>query len=175
MKARRIRAYLSGGMEYAKEEGMQWRKELEGWMRKVLGHTVFNPNTQSEKLLARTIPKRNIRRLKSIDITTYTQVLKRIVDLDSREIAENADYVVCYWDAAAQQGAGTKGELTLARFFRKPVYLVTTFDLATIPGWVLGCTTQIFYSFDALKQFLQTSFAGNHSRPRRPSRNRSIP
>ena len=52
------------------------------------------------------------------------------------------------------RGAGTKGELTMARYFGKPVYMVTAIPLQDIPGWVLGCTDRIFPSFEALQQFL---------------------
>ena len=53
------------------------------------------------------------------------------------------------------RGAGTKGELTMAKYFGKPVYLVTSIPYHDIPGWVLGCTTQLFSSFDELNVFLR--------------------
>ena len=79
------------------------------------------------------------------------------MDHDCREIAERSDVVICYWDESAMRGAGTKGELTMARFFGKPVYMVTTLPHTEIPGWVLGCTTEFFPSFDQLKTFLLAS------------------
>ena len=38
---------------------------------------------------------------------------------------KGSDCVICLWDEGAARGAGTKGELTIARYFGKPVYLVT--------------------------------------------------
>jgi hypothetical protein len=64
--------------------------------------------------------------------------------------------VICLWDEGAARGAGTKGELTMARFFGKPVYMVTAFPFADIPGWVLGCTTGIFPDFETLKRYLRS-------------------
>ncbi|MBI2618684.1 MAG: hypothetical protein HYW57_01220 [Ignavibacteriales bacterium] len=158
MKRRKLRAYLSGGMEYAQDEGADWRSDIDQWIRKTLGHTVFNPNTESAKYLSKRIPNENFRKLKVDNPGRFTSLVTGIVDLDSREIARKTDYVICYWDRSAQRGAGTKGELTIARLFRKPVYMVTEVKTDNIPGWVLGCTTRIFPSFVKLRQFLERKY-----------------
>ena len=149
-----MRVYLSGGMEYAVGEGAGWRNSLQGWLERTLQHSVFNPNAESDAFFAARYPGLDIRKLKSEDLGRYTDILRLLVDIDTREIAERSDYVVCFWDEGAVKGAGTKGELTIARFFNKPVYLVTDHAHAEIPGWVLGCTTRIFTDFEELKKFL---------------------
>jgi hypothetical protein len=153
MKPRR-RVYLSGGMEYAVNEGSDWRSSLHTWLEQQLGLGVFNPNLESEKYFNSRYPSVNIRSLKSLDTVRFQQIVADLVDLDCHEIAERSDFVICYWDEAAMRGAGTKGELTIAKFFRKPVYLVTSMPPCEIPGWVLGCTTRMFSSFDELKTYL---------------------
>lgn len=158
---KRFRAYLSGGMEYAHDEGSGWRMALGAWIEKELGHSVFNPNLESERLLRKLLPGRNMRKLKETDMKTYASVLTRIVRLDSREIAFRSDYVICLWDRSAAQGAGTKGEITIARFFGKPVFLVTRYPLHRIPGWVIGCVSETFSSISELKKFLQTKYKNN--------------
>jgi hypothetical protein len=35
-------------------------------------------------------------------------------------------------------------------------------ELQGIPGWVIGCTTKVFGSFDELKEFLLVEYAGRH-------------
>jgi hypothetical protein len=149
------RVYLSGGMEYAPNEGRDWRSTLQEWLERELRCEVFNPNAESEKLLARVLPGIDFRQLKLDDPERFREVVQEIVDLDSREIAERSDYVICYWDRAAALGAGTKGEITMARYFGKPVYLVTSFALQEIPGWVLGCTSRVFTDFETLRDFLR--------------------
>jgi hypothetical protein len=158
MKQKVIRVYLSGGMEYAKNEGIDWRNDLDTWIRKNLGHNIFNPNIESEKYLGKSLPNRNFRALKSINIQAYTKIVKKFVIIDSKEIAERSDYIICYWDQSAQRGAGTKGELTIARYFNKPVYMVTRMPKERIPGWVLGCVTKFFVSFEQLKEFLLSKY-----------------
>ena len=155
---KQLRTYLSGGMEYAKNEGMNWRKEMETWITSELGHSVFNPNFESEKYLKKTLPGENLRSLKFSDIDRFRRIVRGIVKLDSREIALRSDYVVCYWDVSAQRGAGTKGELSLARYFNKPVYIVTQMRVENIPGWILGCSSGIFRSFAELKEYLRKKY-----------------
>jgi hypothetical protein len=158
MKQKIVRVYLSGGMEYAKNEGSDWRYELETWIHKNFGHKIFNPNRASEKYLAKSLPNGQFRSLKSTDIITYTKIVRQFVIKDSKEIAIHSDYVICYWDTSAQRGAGTKGELTIARYFHKPVYMVTQVPKERIPGWVLGCVTEFFNSFTELKDFLTSKY-----------------
>jgi hypothetical protein len=148
------RAYLSGGMEYAADEGRDWRKELQTWLERELGCTVFNPNAESDRLLATEYRDLDFRELKKRDIAHYTTIVERIVMIDCKEIAVRTDFVVVYWDESAQRGAGTKGELTMAHYFGKPVYMVTAIPLDSIPGWVLGCVSRIFGDFGSLKEFL---------------------
>ncbi|HXG00176.1 MAG TPA: hypothetical protein VNL69_05285 [Bacteroidota bacterium] len=148
------RVYLSGGMEYSPDEGRSWRRDLQAWLEEHLHCEVFNPNLESDRFLATQYPQVDLRALKHADIVGYASIVAQLVERDCQEIAERADLVICYWDEAAMRGAGTKGELTIARHFGKPVYMVTSCSPIEIPGWVLGCTTLIFSSFEELQEFL---------------------
>jgi len=150
-----MNVYLSGGMEYATDEGRGWREEMEQWLQRELHWTSFNPNRESERFLQAQAPGTDFRDLKSCDPGRFRSLVRRIVELDCRAVAEQSDLVICYWDESAQRGAGTKGEITIARYFNKPVYLVTSVPETDIPGWVLGCVTRIFPGFDALRIFLK--------------------
>jgi hypothetical protein len=158
MRSKKIRVYLSGGMEYARKEGMDWRNKLDDWIKNNLQQSVFHPNKESEKFLGNILPNKDFRELKSTNIELYTRIVRKFVDLDSKEIALRSDYIICYWDKSAQQGAGTKGELTIARYFNKPVYMVTHMPKEKIPGWVLGCVTEFFSSFEQLEEFLLSKY-----------------
>jgi len=151
---RNLRVYLSGGMEYASDEGKDWRNTLQEWLERELCCSVFNPNLESTRFFATHYPAVNFRRLKKDDPVLYKTIASRLVDLDCAEIAKRTDVVICYWDESAMRGAGTKGELTMAKFFNKPVYIVTAIPQQEIPGWVLGCTTELFPNFEALREYL---------------------
>jgi len=141
-------------MEYTHGEGRDWREDLQQWLERKLGCSVFNPNRESEEFLRRRIPGQDFRQLKHDDPRRYHELVATIVERDSTEIAERTDAVVCLWDDGAHRGAGTTGELTLARHFGKPVYMVTQMPHERIPGWILGCVTEIFDSFETLKASL---------------------
>ena len=151
------RVYLSGGMEYAANEGRDWRELMQRFFEDELGWAVFNPNRESERFFQKNWPGMDFRAVKVQDIERYREIVSRLVDIDSHEIAERTDIVVCYWDEGAAKGAGTKGEVTMARFFGKPVYMVTSIPAQEIPGWVLGCTTRRFATFSELTEFLRTT------------------
>jgi hypothetical protein len=151
---RNRRVYLSGGMEYAANEGRDWRERLQEWLIGEMESSVFNPNVESKRFFESYAPAVDFRTLKFSEPERFQELVSHLVDIDCMEIAERTDYVICYWDEGAMRGAGTKGELTMARFFGKPVYMVTAFPFTQIPGWVLGCTTKIFPDFDSLKTFL---------------------
>lgn len=158
LRNKKLRTYLSGGMEYASGEGADWRLELEQWLRIHLKHSVFNPNKESKKYLSQKLPDEDFRLLKNQNIQKYISIVRTLVVKDTTEIAKYTDYLICLWDESAQRGAGTKGELTIANFFRKPIYIVTQFKKEDIPGWVLGCATKFFSSFNELKEFLQKKY-----------------
>ena len=150
-----MRAYLSGGMEHAKNRGASWRSSLERWLANTLSHDSFNPVRASDEFLAARYPGVNRRRLQEHDLEEFRIMLGQIIDLDLRALEKQCDYCICYWDRSAQEGAGTKGEITLAKYLGKPVYLVTELPLKNIPGWVIGCSSEIFSSIPRLKKFLR--------------------
>lgn len=165
------RVYLSGGMEYADDEGRDWRQSLQAWIETEFGWTVFNPNRESDLFFTTRYPSIDVRALKAVDVMQYKRIVEQLVEIDCREIAQRSDIVICYWDESAIRGAGTKGEITVAKHFGKPVYMVTASPLQEIPGWVLACTTRIFTSFDHLKTFLSgPDHLSHEKRGRRPAR-----
>ncbi len=149
-----LKAYLSGGMEFAKDNGAGWRSKLEEWLKDKLNHSAFNPVKASEEFLTTKYPEVDFRAAKSNNFQKHQEIAKEIVMLDSSEIILHSDYVICYYDESAQRGAGTKGELTVAAIFGRPVYLVRGMDPDEIPSWVLGCASEIFADFDSLKSYL---------------------
>jgi hypothetical protein len=50
--------------------------------------------------------------------------------------------------------------MTIAKLVGKPVYLVSRTNSTNIPGWVLGCATNVFSSFADLKVFLAAMYVG---------------
>ena len=57
------------------------------------------------------------------------------------------------------RGAGTQGELTFAHRLGIPVYLICGMPVAEISGWLLGCATEVFESFEGFHEFMIASLA----------------
>jgi hypothetical protein len=147
-----MHVYLSGGMEYADDGGKGWREEMQQWIGHELNATVFNPPLETERYLRTHHPDIDLRVLKATDPDTFRRIIGPIIERDCREVAERADLVICRWDHSAMRGAGTQGELTIARYFGKPVLLLCTIDPEDLPGWIVGCTSVISRSPDDLKE-----------------------
>lgn len=152
-------AYLSGGMQYAAKRGADWRRSMGAWLREELGHASIDPVERSNALMRRMRnagARLNGRRRKGGDWAAF---FRRVVDIDSRFVSEKTDYVICLWNQSARRGAGTQGELTLARRHRIPVYLVSRVPRERLPGWIQGCLTRHFGSWNELRRFLIKTYA----------------
>ena len=60
-------------------------------------------------------------------------------------IPEDKGYEIC----------GSYGEITLAHFLSKPVYIVTDRKPTEIPHWAIGCSTVIFISWDNYYSYIE--------------------
>ncbi len=152
-----MRVYLSGAVEYAPDFGKQWRAEISPLL-KSLGHQVYDP-AQDEKKNLSDEEVADFRGWKRSDLPRFQQTIRKIIAYDLDLVERQTDYIICYWDEHALKGAGTHGELTLAYRLGIPVYLVTPLPVANISGWILGCSTQVFSSFDQLSGFLLRQYS----------------
>ncbi len=150
-------AYLSGSIEYAADLGVSWRAELAPFLRS-LGHEVYDPAADVRKNLTEE-EVREFRSWKVTDLPRFQGTVRKIIAWDLDWIERRTDYVVCYFDQAAQRGAGTQGELTFAHRAGIPVYLVLGMPVAEISGWVLGCATEVFHNFEQLRAFVAARYA----------------
>ncbi len=152
-----MRVYLSGSIEYSADLGVSWRAELTPFLRS-LGHEVYDPAADVRKNLTDE-EVREFRKWKTTDLPRFQATVRKIIAWDLDWIEQKSDYVICFFDAAAQRGAGTQGELTVAHRAGIPVYLVLGLPIEQISGWILGCATQVFTDFQQLRAFLAAKFA----------------
>jgi hypothetical protein len=150
-------AFLCGGMEYSPDGGRQWRERIRLWLQESLNHRVYDPTVETRRILNED-EMRNFRSWKLTDLDRFRKVMRIIINHDLDVMANQADYVVCFWDEAATAGGGTHAELTAA--YRKgiPVYLVTEMPVEEINGWVVACSTKIIPSFNELKSCLTATY-----------------
>lgn len=151
----RPRAYLAGAMERAPDRGRAWRERLLPVLGE-LGHACFNP-CEEELLVATAEERASFSEWKASGHRRFAPLMRRIIDHDLAALQES-DYVVCYWDEHAQRSGGTPSEVTLARVWGKPVYLVRAIDRVELSAWVQGCASVIFDSLEDLFAYLRLEY-----------------
>ena len=150
-------AFLCGGMEFSPDGGREWREHARLWIEENLHHRIFDPTVEA-RLILTAEELENFQSWKTTDIERYRQLMRFIIRHDLDVMANQADYVICYWDEAAVRGGGSHSELTMAHHKGVPVYLVTEMPVEEISGWVLGCADKIFPDFEQLQSFLVSTY-----------------
>ncbi len=156
-----MRIYLSGAIEHAPDHGRHWRAALTPFLEG-LGHEVYDPAADAKKNLD-AVEVEHFREWKRTDLGRFQVTMRKIIAYDLDIIEQRTDAIICYWDEHCSQGAGTQGELTVAHRLGLPVYLVTALPAEKISGWILGCSTQIFPSVDALQAHFASRVAGQRA------------
>nr|MCS5652984.1 hypothetical protein [Candidatus Neomarinimicrobiota bacterium] len=73
------------------------------------------------------------------------------------------NYLICLWDSSVLKGGGTHGEVTMAYFIGKPVYLINKLSQKDLSGWIMACATESVSDFDDLKNILKQKYGhGGH-------------
>jgi len=157
-----MQVYLTGAIEYSPDHGKSWRAEVTPFLR-ALGHQVYDPAEDEKKNLTE-LERREFRAWKHSDLPRFQATIRKIIAYDLDLVEQSTDYIVAFWDEHASRGAGSQAELTLAHRRGIPVYLVTHLPLTGISGWILGCASHVFSSFDDLKAFLSTRYGGGDGR-----------
>ena len=73
------------------------------------------------------------------------------------KMVEDSDFITVYIpEDNGYEICGTYGEITLAFYLKKPVYIVTDRSLCpnALPNWLIGCSTVIFKSWDEYYRYV---------------------
>ncbi len=146
-------AYLSGGMENAQDEGKKWRDKLTVWLKDNLGHDVIDPVLESEKKIIE-LGAENYRSWKSTDPKKFKKFIRLLINQDLKNVIAEVDYLIVLWDESILYGGGTHGEVTMAYWVDRPVFLVNKLPDEKLSAWISSCSTKVFNSFDELKSEL---------------------
>ncbi|MCX7716910.1 MAG: hypothetical protein N2111_00705 [Candidatus Sumerlaeaceae bacterium] len=150
----RKHVYLAGAIEFAPDGGRAWRRDMAAFLQDELGLPCYDPCVEEMSPLTPE-ERAGFRHWKSADRPRFLPVIRRIIDQDLDMLLQRTQFVVCLWDEHARGGAGTAGELTLAYRMGIPVYMVLAMPPASASSWILGCATEVFADFDALKAYLR--------------------
>ena len=147
-------AYLSGAMENAKNEGSEWRNEITIWLKEKLNHSVIDPVIDTTKLVERT-KSQNYRNWKTSDPNKFRKFVRQAIDNDLNSVVNKSDYLICLWNQEVLIGGGTHGEVTMAYYYNKPIYLINQLNVRNqLSGWIMSCATEIFTDFKSIQKRL---------------------
>jgi len=149
-------AYLSGAMENAINEGSAWRNEITIWLKEKLNHSTIDPVVNTSKLVERT-KSQNYRNWKTSDPNKFRKFVRQAIDSDLNSVVKKSDYLICLWNQEVLSGGGTHGEVTMAYYYNKPVYLINQLNVPNqLSGWIMSCATEIFTDFNSMqKRYLE--------------------
>ena len=150
-------AYLSGPIENAINDGAGWRTMMTDWLDKKLNHNVFNPVIETKPIIDR-YGGDNFRDMKKTNPLEYKKIIRKIIKVDLESVVNQADYLIVKWDKTVLKGGGTHGEVTMAYWLGKPVYLVNNLPIDDVSSWIFSCSEQIFENFKSLKDRLETIY-----------------
>ena len=146
-------AYLSGPIENAENDGADWRKSLTPWIKSTLSHKVFDPVIATRDI-TKGLTSSEFRNMKRSNPDKYKKLIRKIINIDIEAVVNNSDYLIVNWNKSVFRGGGTHGEITLAYFLKKPIYLVNNVPFDDLSSWIFSCSTEVFDSFEDLKTYL---------------------
>ena len=146
-------AYLSGPIENAHDHGSSWRDNITIWLESNLNHKVFNPVKETQSRI-KECTKSDFRSMKKTNPSEYIKIIRKIIKLDLEAVINDSDYLIVNWDKSVLKGGGTHGEITMAYWVKKPIYIVNSLPLDEMSSWIFSCANHVFTDFDSLKSKL---------------------
>ena len=151
-------AYLSGPIENAFNDGADWRNDITKWLEKELDHQVFNPVSETHSI-TKDLNTDDFRLMKTTNPDQYKKIIRKIIQVDLDAVVKGSDYLIVNWDESVFKGGGTHGEITMARWFKKPVYMVNTLPIEDLSSWIFSCTDFMCNDFEELKTELKKRYS----------------
>ena len=154
-----MKAYLSGPIENAENDGASWRHDMTLWLKNNLNHKVFNPVIETKNIIGN-LNSSNFRAMKKTDPIKYKNIIREIIKLDLEAVINDSDYLIVKWDKSVLKGGGTHGEVTMAYWIKKPVFIVNSIPIDDMSSWIFSCSDFIFNDFKSLKEKLTQLYKG---------------
>ena len=154
-----MKAYLSGPIENAENDGASWRRDMTLWLKDNLNHEVFNPVLETKNIIGHLNPS-IFRSMKKTDPIEYKNIIRKIIKLDLDALINDSDYLIVKWDKSVLKGGGTHGEVTMAYWMKKPIFIMNSLPIDDMSSWIFSCSDFIFNDFKNLKKKLTQLYKG---------------
>jgi len=92
--------------------------------------------------------------------TTRSLVSSHMINTDLKMVEKSTFLTVWIPKLNGYEICGSYGEVTLAYYLKKPIYVVTERSLKPVelPSWLVGCSTAIFESWDEYLTFIKKEY-----------------
>jgi len=150
-------AYLSGGMENVQNEGADWLSDMTNWLKGNLGYDTIDAVIESKKLVL-AHGAEEYQDWKTTNHGKYKEFIRLLINQDLRAVIDKVDYLIVLWDKSIFYGGGTHGDVTMAYWVDRLIFLVNKLPKEKLSGWISSCSTETFDSFNELKKALLTEF-----------------
>lgn len=150
-------AYLSGGMENVQNEDADLPSDMTNWLKGNLGHDTIDTVIESKKLVLANGAE-EYQDCKTTNHGKYKEFIRLLINQELRAVIDKVDYLIVLWDESILYGGGTHGEVTVAYWVDRPIFLVNKLPKEKLSGWISYCSTETFNSFDELKKALLAEF-----------------
>lgn len=151
--------YLSGGMQFAKDLGGDWRIESS---KKLKDMRYFPLDiTALDKAYDKAHGKPHFPSIHEGMLKFKADMRRNFVETDLRLIDDNSDALIVYYDESARRGAGTVSECQHAFNSKIPIFLVYEAEslqqlASEVSAWLISISTKCFLSFDELFEYLDS-------------------
>ena len=129
-----------------------------GTLEQDLNHRVFNPVTETQSI-TKELNTDDFRLMKTTNPEQYKKIIRKIIQVDLDAVVQGSDYLIVNWDKSVFKGGGTHGEITMAHWFKKPVYMVNTLPIEDVSSWIFSCTDLMCNNFGDLKTELKKIYS----------------
>jgi hypothetical protein len=147
-------AYLSGGMQFARNLGADWRIKCS----KNLIERGYYPIDicQLDKEYTKKYGQLYFPENESNHLQYKANFRQHFIYADLELIKNDTDFLIILYDESARRGAGTISEAQYAYLNNIPIFLISMYKdwYKEVPGWLQGLCTRIFTSFDEFYDYL---------------------
>lgn len=147
-------AYLSGGMQFAKDMGSDWRAECSEQLLK-MGYFPLDICRLDREYASRYgelyFPADHANHLQY-----KANFRQHFIYADVELIKRDTDFLILLYDESARRGAGTISEAQVAYMNNIPVFIMSAYEnwYQEVPGWLQGLGTKVFTNFNDLYEYL---------------------
>lgn len=152
----RANCYLSGGIQYAANNGASWRIDCSAQL-KLLKYYPIDISRMDREYAARYGELYFVEDEKN-HLQYKSNFRQHFVNADLELVVKDSDALIVFYDESVRRGAGTTSECQVAFNNDIPVFIVSDYPnwQSEVPGWLQALSTRVFTNFGPLYDYLET-------------------